>query len=65
MKKVRKMGYCSRCGDEMPDEELTLLTGATCALCNHMQHEALQVRQEQSESAVSLPLLHTVSVNAR
>ncbi|AEG02734.1 hypothetical protein [Methylomonas methanica] len=65
MKKVRKMGCCSRCGDEMSDEELALLMGATCALCNHMQQEALQIRQEQPESAVSLPLLHAASVNVR
>lgn len=65
MKKVGKTAYCVRCGDEISDEELTMFPGATCALCNHMQLEALDVRQEHTESAACLPLLHGVSVNAR
>lgn len=64
MKKVRKIAYCARCGDEIPAEELALLTGNTCALCSHMRQEALQVHQEKRKSAISLPL-HAVSINSR
>ncbi|MCK9606969.1 MAG: hypothetical protein M0R33_11050 [Methylomonas sp.] len=65
MKKVRKIVYCSRCGDEISAEELALLSGTTCALCSHMQQEARQIHQEKRKSAIRLPLLHTVSIISR
>ncbi|QPK62082.1 hypothetical protein IVG45_14590 [Methylomonas sp. LL1] len=47
MKKVHKNVYCSRCGDEISADELKLLSGTTCALCSHMQHESLQIRRHK------------------
>ncbi|MCQ8129486.1 hypothetical protein [Methylomonas rivi] len=65
MKKVRNIVYCSRCGDEIPAEELALLTGNTCALCSHMQQEARQIRQAKPKHPATLPPLRVLSVNAR
>lgn len=50
MKKVQKQRvYCSRCGDEISEEELATLSGPTCAWCEHMYAEAVQVWAEKNE----------------
>lgn len=49
MKKVHKRVYCSRCGDAIPPEELAMLVGSTCALCSHMQFEALQIWADKQQ----------------
>jgi RNA polymerase-binding transcription factor DksA len=65
MKKVRKIVYCSRCGDEISAEELALVPGTTCALCSHMQYEAREIRQSKHKAVPSALPLHTVAVNSR
>lgn len=49
MKTVYKRVFCSRCGDEISAEELAMLSGPTCALCAHMQFEALQIWADKHE----------------
>lgn len=65
MKKVRKIIYCSRCGDEISAEELALVPGTTCALCSHMQYEAREIRQSKRKAVPSALPLHTIAVNSR
>jgi len=43
MKKVLKQVCCSRCGEFIPPEELALLQGSLCAICDHMRLEAEQI----------------------
>lgn len=65
MKKVRKIVYCSRCGDEISAEELALAPGTTCALCSHMQYEAREIRQQKRKRVAAVLPLHPVAVNSR
>lgn len=59
MKKVLKPVYCSRCGDFIPPEELTLLKGALCALCENMRLEAQQIwRDKQSSKKIKPNLIY-------
>jgi len=51
MKKISKQVYCSRCGDEIPQEERALLKGSMCALCDHMQFEAQQIWHDRRKKS--------------
>ncbi len=68
MERVHKAIYCSRCGDEIPEEELQFSSGSICALCAHMRQEALEVfaKKRQLPSQNPLPdTKATVLVNSR
>ena len=43
MKTSSKNVCCSRCGDQLSPEEIQHLKGSVCALCEHMQAEALDL----------------------
>jgi hypothetical protein len=45
MKTSQQSIYCSRCGDELSADEMLMLDGATCAFCDHIRAEALQIHE--------------------
>ena len=58
MKKVPETVCCSRCGDEIPAEELVQSLDKLCVFCSNMRLEARQTAQNQRQRLKA----HTVSI---
>ncbi len=44
--KAKQASFCSRCGDQIPTDELRFLKNTTvCALCSNTQLECLEIYQ--------------------
>lgn len=59
------INFCSRCGDEIPADELALLKDTSlCALCWNMRLESLSIRHsvvKKTKPALTLLTFNTTS----
>ncbi|TCV84567.1 hypothetical protein EDE11_107226 [Methylomonas methanica] len=62
--KATQLSYCSRCGDEIPPDELQFLPNTSlCALCYNTRLECMEMHS--SNGKISKPVLTIVPHSAK